>query len=117
MPTNELHRFLPLNPRVFAVLLALLEGPAHGYRLKQAVEHRSGGTLTLDPGSLYRMIAKLVDDGVIAEATAPEGHTDEDARRRYYAVTELGRRLVVEEAARLRELLDQADRAHLLVEG
>ena len=117
MPSANLHRFLPLNPRVFALLMALLEGPAHGYRLKQAVEERSRGTLTLDPGSLYRTIARLVDDGFVEEVPAPEEAVSDDARRRYYGVTEAGRKLVAEEAARLRHLLDYADRAHLIAGG
>jgi len=115
--SNDLQRHLPLNPRVFALLLALLERPAHGYRLKQAVEERSGGAVTIDPGSLYRMIAKLVDEGVVEEAAPPAGEAREDARRRYYAVTELGRRLAAAEAGRLRHLLAHADDARLLAGG
>jgi DNA-binding MarR family transcriptional regulator len=41
----------------------------------------------------------------------------DDARRRYYGVTEAGRKLVAEEAARLLHLLDYADRAHLIAGG
>jgi DNA-binding PadR family transcriptional regulator len=107
---HDLHSLLPLNPRVFAILLVLLEGPAHGYRLKTEVEQRSDGALTLDPGSLYRTIAKLVDDGIIREVEATAESSHEDARRRYYGVTDRGRRLAAAEAGRLRRLLAQADR-------
>jgi DNA-binding PadR family transcriptional regulator len=107
---------LPLNPRVFAILMALLEGPAHGYRLKHAVEERADGRVTLDPGSLYRMVARLVDDGWVEEVPPPPDEVGEDARRRYYGATELGRRIAGEEAGRLRSLLDHADRARLLPE-
>ncbi len=117
MVHDGLQQHLPLNPRVFAILLALLEGPAHGYRLKQSVETRSGGRVTLDPGSLYRTIARLVDDGFVQEVPAPPAEMGDDARRRYYGVTEVGRRLAAEEAARLRSLLDHADHARLLTEG
>lgn len=117
MAASDLHGHLPLNPRVFAILLALLEAPAHGYRLKHAVEEHSRGRVTIDPGSLYRIIARLVDDGFVQEVGAPPGEAGEDARRRYYGVTERGRRLAVEEAARLRHLLDHADRARLLAGG
>ncbi len=106
--------FLPLNPRVFAILLALLEGPAHGYRLKQAVEEQSNGVVTLDPGSLYRSIAKLADDGIIDSAPPPISEAGSDARRRYYRLTELGRAVVAAEATRLRGLLAHADRGRLL---
>jgi len=98
---------LPLNPRVFAILAAILEGPAHGYRVRQLVEGRSHGTIILDPGSLYRTISKLLDDGIIEEVHAPDGDVDDDPRRRYYAVTELGRSVAAAEASRLRALLSR----------
>ncbi len=107
MSEAKLSRHLPLNPRVFAILAALLEEPAHGYRIKQIVEERSAGAVTLDPGSLYRTIAKLLDDGVVEEVPAPEDIRDVDPRRRYYGVTAFGRALAVAEAARLRHLLAQ----------
>jgi DNA-binding PadR family transcriptional regulator len=99
---------LPLNPRVFAILVALLEGPAHGYRIRQEVDERSQGTITLDPGSLYRTIAKLLDDGILEEVDAPNHEASDDPRRRYYAVTAFGRELAAAEAARLRTLLSRA---------
>lgn len=114
MSPHELHAYLPLNPRVFALLFALLEGPAHGYRLKQAIEERSEGAVTMDPGSLYRTIAKLVDEGIVQEASPPDDEVGEDARRRYYAITDLGRRLVAAEASRLRHLLAHGEQARLL---
>jgi DNA-binding PadR family transcriptional regulator len=107
VPESDLYDHLPLNPRVFAILAALLEGPAHGYRIRQEVEDRSRGTVTLDPGSLYRTIAKLLDDGIIEEVDAPEAEIDDDPRRRYYGVTELGRQLAAAEATRLRALLSR----------
>lgn len=114
---DDATRHLPLNPRTFALLLALLEGPAHGYRLKQAVEERSDGSVVLDPGSLYRSIARLVDDGLVEGCKAPPDELGEDARRRYYRATDLGRRVVAAEATRLRGLLDHADAARLLADG
>lgn len=115
MSSDPVRKALPLNPRVFAILLALLEEPAHGYGLRQAVESRSGGRVRLDPGSLYRTIARLVDDGWIEAVDAPA--TADDARRRYYGITGLGRRVALAEADRLRALLDHADEARLLAEG
>jgi DNA-binding PadR family transcriptional regulator len=103
MSDTDVARHLPLNPRVFAILAALLEAPSHGYRVKQAVEERSGGAVTLDPGSLYRTIAKLLDDGLVEEVPSPE--QDDDPRRRYYGVTAFGRTVVAAEASRLRNLL------------
>lgn len=108
MTDREVDRYLPLNPRVFAILAVLLETPSHGYRIKQEVEARSGGSVTVDPGSLYRTIAKLLDDGIVVEE-APAGEEDVDPRRRYYGVTPFGRALVAAEASRLRDLLDRPE--------
>lgn len=107
----DIRTFLPLNPRFFAILAALLSGPAHGYRLRDAIETRSEGTVLVDPGSLYRMVARLVDDGLIHEVQAPEGEDTSDARRRYYGVTDLGRAVAQAESQRLRSLLGDVERA------
>ncbi len=115
MSHDHARQALPLNPRVFAILLALLEEPAHGYGLRQAVESRSGGRVRLDPGSLYRTIARLVDDQWIEAVDAPAAA--DDARRRYYGITEFGKKVALAEAERLRALLDHADEARLLAEG
>lgn len=117
MNAAELQAFLPLNPRVFAILTVLLERPAHGYRIKLEAERHSGGSISLDPGSLYRTIARLVDDGFVAEVPPPADEAEEDARRRYYGLTGMGRALALEEAARLRALLERADRARALAGG
>lgn len=109
MSSSDPSRHLPLNPRVFAILTVLLKAPAHGYRIKQEVEERSDGAVTLDPGSLYRTVANLLEDGVVVEVPAPPDEVDVDARRRYYGLTPFGRELVAAEASRLRHLLDRAE--------
>ena len=114
---SDLLSHLPLNPRVFAILAVLLEGPAHGYRIRQEVEGRSHGAITLDPGSLYRTVAKLLDDGIIEEVNAPKGEVSDDPRRRYYGVTEFGRQLAGTEAARLRALLSHPVLSRGALEG
>lgn len=99
--------FIPINPRTYAILLAIADGPCHGYGIKQEVEARSEGALQLDPGSLYRAIAKLVRDGLIEELDAPQSAGD-DARRRYYGLTSLGRRVGEAETRRLASLIGSA---------
>lgn len=91
---------LPLAPAVYLILLALLDGDAHGYRIRAEVIERSGGTVKLDPGSLYRLIARLVADGLITEAPS-RPRDDDDERRRYYRITGAGRRLVEAETTRM----------------
>lgn len=94
---------LPLKPKPFLLLLALeQEGPLHGYALKKAMHERSGGTVTMDPGGLYRLIARLERDGLVAHAEAPDDEADE--RRQYLSITEWGRSVLAAEARRITAL-------------
>jgi DNA-binding PadR family transcriptional regulator len=98
-------QLIPLNPRVYAIMVAIADGPCHGYRIKQDVESRSQGLMQLDPGSLYRAIAKLVRDGLIEEVPGPTDTGRGDARRRYYGLTPLGRGVGEAETRRLNSLI------------
>jgi DNA-binding PadR family transcriptional regulator len=99
---------LPLNPRVFLILLAFAEGSGYGYQVKKAVDRLSGGQVQLDVGSLYRAIAKLVDGDLIREAEARGNPDEDDERRRYYELTPLGRDVTSAEARRLNDLVEIA---------
>ena len=109
--------FVPMNPRAFAILLVLSENAAHGYRIKQEVEARSHGQILLDPGSLYRTIAKLVRDDLVEEQDAPAGADRDDARRRYYNLTQLGTEVARAETARLASLVKTKPARALLKES
>ena len=87
----------------YHVLLALAGGPLHGYAVKQRVEDESDGSLTPQAGSLYRVIARLIDSGLVAE-TDPMGPVPAHPglSRRYYALTAAGRRSLAAEARRLK---------------
>ena len=93
---------------VFLILLALSDGDAHGYRIRQAVIERSQGHVTLDPGSLYRLIARMEEDGLIGEVTAIADPDRADERRRYYGLTKRGRSALLAETDRLAELVKAA---------
>ena len=92
-----------LDPKVLHVLVALAAGPSHGYAIRQDVEARTDGAVRLWPASLYGTLADLARHGLIAEARPPRGR-DDDPRRRYYALTRKGKRLLAGEAARLTSL-------------
>ena len=113
MPFKPSESLLPLTPISFEILLALLEGELHGYAILQAVESRLAGTLPMRTGTIYRALARLMDEGLIARAGAAE---DEDPRRRHYAITPLGRDTLKAEAHRLADMVDAA-RAHRLLPG
>lgn len=103
----------PLTPVAFDILLALLDGEAHGYAIMRAVEERSGGSTSLHAGTLYRALSRLVDAGLIEELDEPPEPTS-DERRRYYRVTPDGRSSAAAEARRLERRLGAA-RAHGLL--
>lgn len=104
---------LPLNPKVFMILLAFAEGSAHGYEIKKRAEERSEGRVHLDAGSLYRSLAHLMDQGLIHEVETPP-EEESDTRRRYYGLTETGKEILAAEARRLAGLVEYA-RIHELI--
>lgn len=98
--TRDPQAALPLTAVAFEILLSLAEEDRHGYHIMQAVEHRSGGRITLHAGTLYRALARLVEAGMIEELDGrPDPRSDE--RRRYYRLTEYGHDVAEAEAARL----------------
>lgn len=99
-----------LKPADFHILLALTQGPRHGYALMKEVERESRGGVRLEIGSLYRLLARLLDTGLIEEA-------DEDERRRYYRLSRQGRRVLQAEAERLAGLVELSRARKLLPEG
>jgi DNA-binding PadR family transcriptional regulator len=105
---DQIARAVPVNPRTFMILLAFAGGSRYGYEVKKAVDVLSGGQVRLDAGSLYRAIAKLVDDGWIREAETRAAPDRDDERRRYYELTALGREVVAAEASRLNDLVEFA---------
>lgn len=109
MSPPDAHAFLPLKPRVFHILLTLLDTDLHGYGIIQAVEERTGGDVVLEAGSLYRTLRGLLEDGLIVETDDRPDPEEDDQRRRYYRITDLGRRVAAAETRRLRELLAQAE--------
>jgi DNA-binding PadR family transcriptional regulator len=104
MPT-DLRRLLPLKPVDFLLLLALVQREQHGYALAREIAERTNGVVKLEPGNLYRVIKRLVDDGLVEESERRPAPDADDERRRYYRLTALGARVATLEANRLRELL------------
>jgi DNA-binding PadR family transcriptional regulator len=96
--------FLPLPQAQFHVLVALTEGERHGYAIMQAVEASSDGIVRMGPATLYGTLKRLVDGGLAVES-AHRPAADDDERRRYYRLTDLGRQVCVAEADRLASLV------------
>jgi DNA-binding PadR family transcriptional regulator len=110
MPKRDIpEELLPLPLAAFHMLLELAEGERHGYALKKAIAQRTAGKLKLGSGALYGSIDKLLSLGLIEESEErPDPHLD-DERRRYYRITNLGRRVAEAEAKRLRDLVMLAE--------
>jgi DNA-binding PadR family transcriptional regulator len=103
------HRLLPLPVTVFHILVALADHPRHGYAIMRDVAERTGGKLKLSPGTLYGAIQRMLEDGLVEETAERPDPEDDDERRRYYRVTPFGLAAAMAEAARLSQLVSQAE--------
>ncbi|HEX9885194.1 MAG TPA: helix-turn-helix transcriptional regulator [Longimicrobiales bacterium] len=103
---------LPLHPLEFRILLVLLRGAGHGYRIVKEIEASEAGRLY--PANLYRRIRNLLGKGLIEETGPPEDEVEPDPRRTYFRVTGLGRDVARAEARRLEELVLEARDRDLL---
>ena len=105
MPASDPATHLPLRPVDLQLLLALADDERHGYGLVQAIEQATDGLVRLDPGNLYRVIKRLLADGLVAESARRDVAEAGSERRRYYRITALGQRVLAAELRRLRALL------------
>lgn len=105
---REPRDLLPLTPAVLNILLALADEERHGYGIMQEVEARTEGETRLGPGTLYGSIKRMLADGLIEESDERPDPAMDDQRRRYYRITEFGRRVVGAEAERLQSLVSAA---------
>ena len=101
----------PLKPHIFLILMALVDGQAHGYEIRKDVARRSDGSVRLDPGTLYRHIGRLLDEGFLEESD--QRPDDDDLRRRYYTLTASGVAAVESEAERMAALVNDVRAARL----
>jgi DNA-binding PadR family transcriptional regulator len=90
--------YLPLSPAVFHVMVSLGDADRHGYAIIKDVAERTNGAERLGAGTLYAILKRLLEDGLIVELRG--GGTD-DERRRSYRLTPLGRRVARAEVERL----------------
>lgn len=113
-PSPDPHEPLPLTTIVFQILLALADRERHGYGVMQEVEDRTGGAVKLRPGTLYRALSRMLEDGWLEEVEDRPDPELDDERRRYYRLTDLGRRVAAAEARRLAREVEWARDKKLL---
>ena len=97
---------LPLKPKVLHILLPLADGPRHGYGITQEVAARTDGHVRVWPAAMYGTLRELEDIEWIAESQ--KRPTDDDERRRYFALTPLGKRVLSGEVRRLEAIVGHA---------
>jgi|SRR5215204_4349975 len=101
--------FLPLKSNWLQILVSLVDGEQHGYGIMQEVLERTDGKVRLWPATLYGSLKRLIDNGLIVESGDRPAPEFDDARRRYYKLTSLGKRVVDLESQRLRDLVRVLD--------
>jgi DNA-binding PadR family transcriptional regulator len=99
---------LPLTPQMFQVLIALADGEKHGYAIIKEVARRTAGEVRLSAGTLYTIVRRFEQEGVIAESPRRPDPALDDERRRYYGLTDFGRDVARAEAARMEAVLGMA---------
>lgn len=103
---RSVDHLLPLKPKVLHILLALADGPRHGYSIMQEVAARTDGQVRVWPAALYGTLRELEDiDWIVESDTRP---ADDDERRRYFALTPLGKRVLGAEVRRLEAIVAHA---------
>jgi DNA-binding PadR family transcriptional regulator len=106
LPIPEGH--LPLTSAVLDIMVALGDDELHGYAIMQEVRRRTAGNRRLAPGTLYRSLKQMEERGWVVEAEERPEAGLEDERRRYYRLTEFGRRVALAEVERLEGLVSMA---------
>ena len=85
----------PLTEPMYYVLMSFLRQDMCGTEITEFVDRKTRGRVNLGPGTLYTLLARFLDEGLIRE-------TQVDGRRRTYRITPKGRAAFQEELERLR---------------
>jgi DNA-binding PadR family transcriptional regulator len=105
---------LPLTAAVFNILMALADGEKHGYAIMREVEDATDGKVLMGPGTLYGSLDRMVKAGLIEESEKRPALAKDDDRRRYYRLSQFGRRVLSAEASRLANAVRQARAKNIL---
>jgi DNA-binding PadR family transcriptional regulator len=106
MNEANIQKFLPLKTNWFHILVSLSGGEQHGYGIMQEVLNRTTGKVRLWPASLYGSLKRMIEAELIEESDERPAPEEDDARRRYYRLTAMGKRVLGAECERLQELVD-----------
>lgn len=104
----------PLTPAVFHILLALADGEKHGYGIMRVVAEQTDQRLIMGPGTLYGTLKRMLEAGLVEEASERSDPQLNEERRRYYRISSKGRAAAVAESKRLEALVKLARDKSLL---
>lgn len=112
----EVERHLPLTPTAFEILLSLADDDLHGYAIMLAIEERTDGRLSLNPGTLYRALDRLVSQGLLERVRRDRGDRGDWGKQgasgaepqKFFRLSKLGARVAEAEARRLADQVDAA---------
>lgn len=95
-----------MHEPTYFILLALLGDRLHGYAIASRARELSGDRLKLTAGTLYGALDRLVaKDLVLVDGEEQV----QGRRRRYYRITEGGRKALLAEVERMRSSINAAD--------
>ena len=107
----------PLTPPAFYVLLALHQRERHGYEIMKNVEQESGGKIAMGPGTLYGVVKRLLNEGLIEESGERPDPERDDERRRYYRLNAAGRQRLGTELQRFEQAVRRARELGISING
>jgi transcriptional regulator len=89
------------------ILRTLVMGPAHGHTIAHAIEHTSENVLEVEQGSLYPALHRLEDRGWLSSYW---GASENNRKAKFYKLTAAGRKQLVAEASRWRQMVEAIGR-------
>ncbi len=90
-----------LKPQWLQILLALADKELHGLGIQREVLRQTDERMRLWPRMLYGSLQSLTEAGWIEQRKGPDAPGLEEDRRRFYGLTEAGRKRLVEELGRM----------------
>ena len=89
------------------ILRTLVMGPAHGHTIAHVIEHTSENVLDVEQGSLYPALHRLEDRGWVSSYW---GASENNRKAKFYQLTAAGRKQLVAEAGRWRQIVEAIGR-------
>jgi len=110
------HPQLPLHEPTFFILLSLAHTKKHGYAILKNVESLSNGKIQLSNGTLYGVLSRLQQQGMIERVETFTAERNGRGKKEY-KLTADGLRLLNAETERLQQLVKAAKLCLQGVEG